>query len=101
MRSILIIGLTSFGLLGACAEKQLVKNDASVKSSRAAVLDGFKQDCINEYGFNKEGSDLLALCVQSKDQSSKPQARKRHKLNSEFFENFNKTFTKGSYTFKS
>ena len=101
MRSILIIGLTSFGLLGACAEKQLVENGISVSSSRAAVLDGYKQDCINEYGFNKEGSDLLALCVQSKDQSSKPQAGKRHKLNSDFFENFNKTFNKGSYTFKS
>ena len=101
MRSILIIGLTSFGLLGACAEKQLVENGTSVRPSRAVVLDGYKQDCINEYGFNKEGSDLLASCVQSKDQSSKPQAGKRYKLNSDFFENFNKTLSKGSYTFKS
>ena len=101
MRSILIIGLTSFGLLGACAEKQMVANDTSVRPSRAVVLDGYKQDCINEYGFKKEGSDLLALCVQSKDQSSKPQAGKRYKSNSDFFENFNKTFSKGSYTFKS
>ena len=101
MRSILIIGLTSFGLLGACAEKQLVENGTSVRPSRAVVLDGYKQDCINEYGFNKEGSDLLASCVQSKDQSSKPQAGKRHKLNSDFFENFNKNLSKGSYTFKS
>ena len=101
MRSILIIGLTIFGFLGACAEKQLVENDTSVIPSRAAVLDGYKQDCINEYGYNKEGSDLLASCVQSKDQSSKPQAGKRHKLNSDFFEKFNKNFSKGSYTFKS
>ena len=101
MRSILIIGLTSFGLLGACAEKQLVENGTSVRPSRAVVLDGYKQDCINEYGFNKEGSDLLASCVQSKDQSSKPRTGTWIKPDSDFFENFNKTFRKGSYTFKS
>ena len=101
MRSILIIGLASLGLLGACAEKQLVENGTSVRPSRAVVLDGYKQDCINEYGFNKEGSDLLALCIQSKDQSSKPRTETWIKPDSDFFENFNKTFRKGSYTFKS
>ena len=101
MRSILIIGLTSYGLLSGCAEKQLVESSISVSSSRAAVLDGYKQDCINEYGFNKEGGDLLASCVQSKDQTSKPQAGKKQKLKSDFFENFNKILNKGSYTFKS
>ena len=69
--------------------------------SRTDVLDVYKQECINEYGFNKEGSDLLASCVQSKDQSSTPQAGKIRKLNTDFFENFNKTLRKGSYTFKS
>ena len=101
MRSILIIGLTSFGLLGACAEKQPVESSISTTPSRTEVLAGFKQECINEYGFNKEGSDLLALCIQSKDQSSKPRTGTWFKPDSDFFENFNKTFRKGSYTFKS
>ena len=101
MRLILIIGLASFCLLGACSKKQMFESGSSINSSRTAILAGFKQDCIVEYGFNKEGSDLLASCVQSKDQSSKPQAGKRYKLNSDFFENFNKTLSKGSYTFKS
>tara|TARA_B100000780_G_C20926843_1_gene369393 strand:+ start:286 stop:591 length:306 start_codon:yes stop_codon:yes gene_type:complete len=101
MRSILIIGLTSFGLLGACAEKQLVESGISARPSRAAVLDGYKRECISEYGFNKEGSDLLASCVQSKDQYSNSQAGKKYKLTKDTFERFNETFNKGSYIFKS
>ena len=105
MRSILIIGLTSFGLLGACAEKYPVERAISAGLSRTDVLDVYKQECINEYGFNKKGSDLLASCVQSKDQFSKQKAVKRHTLSNDFFENLNENFTetfnKGSYTFKS
>ena len=101
MRSVLIIGLTGFGLLGACAEKQRFEGNISTRPSRSAVLDGYKQQCINEYGFNKEGSDLLASCVQAKDQSSKPQTIKGHKLTRDSFEKFNEIFNKGSHTFKS
>lgn len=69
MRLILVLGLTSVSLLAGCAENQPVVEDISTQKSRASVLDTYKNECINEYGFSKQGSDLLAACIQSKDQS--------------------------------
>ena len=101
MRSILFISLMSFSLLVGCAAKPPAYNSITVSNSRAAVLDGYKKECMNDYGYKNEGSDLLASCIQSKDQSSKPRTGTWIKPDSDFFENFNKTFRKGSYTFKS
>ena len=44
---------------------------STAQKLRSDVLDGYKNDCISEYGFHKEGGDLLAACIQSKDQNSK------------------------------
>ena len=54
-----------------------------------------------DYGYRDEGSDLLASCIQSKDQDPKPGSGKRYKLNDGSFEKFNEIIKKGSYTFKS
>ena len=56
---------------------------------------------MNDYGYTDEGSDLLASCIQSKDQDSKLQSERKYKLNDDSFEKFNEILTKGSYTFKS
>lgn len=56
---------------------------------------------MNDYGYRDEGSDLLASCIQSKDQALKPQSEKKYKLNDDSFEKFNEILRKGSYTFKS
>ena len=101
MRSILFISLMSFSLLVGCAAKPPAYNSITVSNSRAAVLDGYKKECMNDYGYRDEGSDLLASCIQSKDQDSKPQSGKRYKLNDGSFEKFNEIIKKGSYTFKS
>ena len=101
MRSILFIGLTSFSLLAGCTVKQPVVSSITASNSRAAVLDGYKKACMNDYGYTDEGSDLLASCIQSKDQASKPQSEKKYKLNDDSFEKFNEILRKGSYTFKS
>ncbi len=101
MRSILFIGLTSFSLLAGCTVKQPADNSITSSNSRAAVLDGYKKVCMADYGYRDEGSDLLASCIQSKDQDPKPGSGKRYKLNDCSFEKFNEIIKKGSYTFKS
>ena len=101
MRLILIIGLVTVSLSAGCAQKQLTGSSITAQKARTAVLDGYRNDCINEYGYNKEGSDLLAACVQSKDVSLKPKVKKSGSTGNDFSERFNKILSKGSYTFKS
>tara|TARA_B100000787_G_scaffold167590_1_gene154658 strand:- start:369 stop:779 length:411 start_codon:yes stop_codon:yes gene_type:complete len=101
MRSILFISLMSFSLLVGCAAKPPAYNSITVSNSRAAVLDGYKKECMNDYGYKNEGSDLLASCIQSKDQASKLQSGKKIILNGDFSEKFNEILNEGSYTFKS
>ena len=92
MRAVLIIGLVGVVSLAGCSKNRQVNNTlkrppssiekpveptVSSQDMRSAELAGYRNDCINEYGFNKNGSDLLAACIQSKDEKKSGSKRKK------------------------
>jgi hypothetical protein len=106
MRAVLIMGLVGVISLAGCSksrpiEKKPVEPTVSSQDMRSAELAGYRNDCINEYGFDKNGGDPLAACIQSKDETKK----KRKKTYGKFvipgdLSNLSKTLGAGSYTFK-
>jgi len=92
MRAVLIIGLMGVVSLAGCSKNKQVNNTlkrppssivkpveptVSSQDTRSAELAGYKYDCINEYGFNKNGGDALAACIQSKDEQKSKSKRKK------------------------
>ena len=106
MRAVLIMGLVGVISLAGCSksrpvEKTPVEPTVSSQDMRSAELAGYRNDCINEYGFDKNGGDPLAACIQSKDEKKK----KRKKTYGKFvipgdLSNLSETLGAGSYTFK-